>query len=144
MKSSLDSKLQIGYICSIRILSRNWDIVENRCSFSKLIFNIYVLSSIKNFSFRIFENNFPVSKHSALGYFPSISKCGVCFAWPLMKESKDQASNGKCENAIKDELAGAHDKPKSQNIVRRKSNLPQVILKKELKIISFEILILRI
>merc|ERR1719204_1985497 len=40
-------------------------------------------------------------------------------------ESKDQASNGKCENAIKDELAGAHDKPKSQNIVRRKSNLPQ-------------------
>ena len=56
----------------------------------------------------------------------SISLCGVCFAWPLMKESKDQSSNGKCENQIKDELAGAHDKPKSQNIVRRKSNLPQV------------------
>ena len=44
-----------------------------------------------------------------------------------MKESKDQSSNGKCENAIADELAGAHDKPKSQNIVRRKSNLPQVM-----------------
>ena len=28
MKCSLDSKLQIGYICSIRIRSRNWDIVE--------------------------------------------------------------------------------------------------------------------
>ena len=49
-----------------------------------------------------------------------------------MKESKDQSSNGKCENAIADELAGAHDKPKSQNIVRRKSNLPQVM--KEVKI----------
>jgi serine/threonine-protein phosphatase 2A regulatory subunit B' len=41
------------------------------------------------------------------------------------QESKDQAQNGKCENQIKDELVGAHDKPKSQNIVRRKSNLPQ-------------------
>ena len=94
----------------------------------------------KNFSFRIFENNFSFSKHSALGYFPSISKCGVCFAWPLMKESKDQASNGKCENAIKDELAGAHDKPKSQNIVRRKSNLPQVILNilRKLLLLGFE------
>ena len=57
---------------------------------------------------------------------PNSSICGVCFAWPLMKESKDQSANGKCENQIKDELAGAHDKPKSQNIVRRKSNLPQV------------------
>ena len=28
MKSSLESKLRIGCICSIRILSRNWDIVK--------------------------------------------------------------------------------------------------------------------
>ena len=41
MKSSLDSKLQIGYICSIGIPSRNRDIIEKPV---QLIRNPYVLT----------------------------------------------------------------------------------------------------
>ena len=50
MKSSSDSKLQIGYICSIRIISGNWDIVEKTLQLINTLCNKIVKKVLsKNF-----------------------------------------------------------------------------------------------